>query len=177
MAEDEKEDTAGAAEAKSTEQEEFDVPIDKVKLQDSEGLRIVITKTTDNELSILVKSGGDIKEVSFFEVIGVLETAKNDMLQQQGGGQQQSAGPGQMSMETIILTEEDFELDADGRLAASGKKVGDAIQIPSPISELRNNAIENLRRQKGLTPEGEPMLKVVPGESKAKEASEKSEES
>jgi len=159
-----------------TPTQEVDVAIDKVKMQEHEALRIVITKTVDSELSILVKSGGEIKDVSFFEVMGVLETAKNDMMNQQNGGQQPTEAPGgQMQMETIILTSEDFELDADGRLAASGKKVGDAIQIPAPIVELRDNAIANLRRQKGETPEGTKMTIVPKAGEESKDASEESE--
>ena len=170
-----KEEAAGAVAMDSTEQqkpEEVDVPIDQVKMAEDEALRIVITKTKDNALSILVKTheGENVQEVSFFEVIGVLETAKSDMLNQQNG---QMAGPNPNQMVHITLEQEDFDLDADGRLAASGKKVGDVIQVPLMIAELRENSIQNLRRRKAQG-EGVPThMSVVPAEG---DSSEKTEE-
>lgn len=128
-------------------QEEFSVPIDKVKMQEDEDLRIVITKTKGGELSILIKSNDqDIKGVSFYEVIGVIETAKNDMLaQQQNGGDKQAEAP---QLTSIVLVQEDFDLDGDGRLAKSGLKVGDTIQMPNVIVQIRENAIADMKRKK-----------------------------
>lgn len=128
------------------EVKEVDVPIDQVKMQENEALRLVITKGKDNALSILVKTqeGDNVQEVSFFEVIGVLETAKSDMLNQQQGAPQNQ----EQQLVPITLEQEDFELDFDGRLAASGKKVGDVIQVPAMIAQLREQSIDSLKRRK-----------------------------
>ncbi len=171
-AEEKKEETAEAATGAGQQKpEEVDVPIDQVKMAEDEALRIVITKSKDNSLSILVKTheGENVHEVSFFEVVGVLETAKSDMLNQQNG----QAGPDPMQLVPITLEQEDFELDADGRLAASGKKVGDIIQVPLQVAQLREMSIQNLRRRKATEDgEGGPTHMSVIGGADSEEKSE-----
>lgn len=132
---------------------EIDCSVEQVKMQESEEIRVTITKTKTNELSIHVKTheGKDVRMVSFFELVGILATAQADLLRQEN--QPQSAP---MPMVAITLVEEDFVLDNQGQLAASGKKVGDILQIPAQVAELRDAAIENLKNTSGM-----PKMTVV----------------
>lgn len=136
--------TEGAIEeGKKEASQDVAVPIENVALQQDEVIRITIAKTKDNSLSLHVKTPEGESNVSFFEVIGLLETAKSDMLRQN----QPAAEEEKMKMVPITLNEYDFELDADGRLIASGKKVGDVLMVPEQISILRDTAIENMKRR------------------------------
>lgn len=128
------------------ESKEVDVLLDDVKMQEDEELRIVVTKTTDGSLTLNIKSKGNVNDVSFFEVVGLLTTAQGDLMRQNQSPQQQPQQ--QQQMVNITLQEEDFDLDQDGRLKQSGKKVGDVLQVPAQIAELREMSIAQMNARK-----------------------------
>jgi len=144
---------------KEVEVEEIDCAVDDVKMGENEVIRIIITKTKDNTMNLSIKSDTDskIQDISIFEVVGLIETAKSDMLAQ-------NQAPKEMPQRNvdIVLVQEDFDIDKaqGGQLAASGKKVGDILSVPEQIAAIREMAIKR-EKEKGSIKEDKSDLKKV----------------
>ena len=98
----------------------------KIKVQ------LVITMDDSNRITIS-STGGD--DVSIITAVGILETAKMDLL----ATSSQKEQPKEELVE-ITLTEMDFALDQSGYLEKQGKKVGDKSMMPSSLAILREQS-------------------------------------
>lgn len=105
------------------------------------------------KITVVIKNGDVISSIECKDapvpamVIGALEIAKTDILHQvMGLKPSESQIPDERVQ--ITLTEEDFLLDGgEGQLTAQKLKVGDTIDVPLPVFELREQAIQQLRRR------------------------------
>jgi hypothetical protein len=105
--------------------------LSEVELNAHESGRIIVTETEDGQVTISAKTKG---AVNVTYLVGLLEVAKNDILNRQEGDEHQQ------ETVDVVLEEIDFEMDVQGQLKSQGKKVGDTIQMPEQIAELRNTA-------------------------------------
>lgn len=112
--------------------------IAEVDLKESENVRVIITETTDGQVTISAKTQGPVN-VTY--LTGLLEVAKNDILNRQEEESQQE------SVE-VVLDQTDFDMDINGTLTEQGKKIGDAVSMPKQIAELRDAAKIQFARRK-----------------------------
>jgi hypothetical protein len=105
--------------------------LSEVELNAHESGRIIVTETEDGQVTISAKTKG---AVNVTYLVGLLEVAKNDILNRQEGDEHQQ------ETVDVVLEEIDFEMDVQGQLKSQGKKLGDTIQMPEQIAELRNTA-------------------------------------
>jgi hypothetical protein len=105
--------------------------ISDVALNKEDAARIIITESKDGVTTILAKTQGS---VSITYLAGLLEVAKNDILNQKNHQQREEAP---LEMIEVTLDETDFLMDHQGTLTAQGKVVGDLMKMPKPIVEMR----------------------------------------
>lgn len=101
----------------------------EVALKESESARIIITETTEGQVMISAKTQGPVN-VTY--LTGLLEVAKNDILNRQEEPEQESV--------EVVLDQTDFDMDINGTLTDQGKKIGDTVSMPKQIAELREAA-------------------------------------
>ncbi len=112
-------------------------------LADGDKLKITIVKKHSGEMSIQVETDEEGSS-SYYEVVGLIEVAKSDLIRQQN---QESEADRLSQTVEVAITEDDFKLDKTGRLERSGKKVGDIIEMPLGVAQLRGQAIQQMKLQ------------------------------
>lgn len=112
-------------------------------LADGDKLKITIVKRHSGEMSIQVEADEE-NSSSYYEAVGLIEVAKSDLINQQN---QESEADRLSQTVEVAITEDDFKLDKTGRLEKSGKKVGDIIEMPLGVAQLRGQAIQQMKLQ------------------------------
>lgn len=116
--------------------------LNAVALKEDETVRLIISESSDGTITISAKTK---QPATVTYLVGLLEVAKNDVLTRQQEDQSSEV------LVDIVLDELDFEMDHQGSLKKQGKVVGDTIQMPSAIAELRQAAKQQFTANKANT--------------------------
>jgi len=118
---------------------------DEPKLEEGVKMKIELSLFENGEVEMQILSE---EQPSVVEVLGSMDLAKSRFVQ----SMMEPTQPQQAPVNTIVsveLTQDDFDLDPHGQLAADGHKIGDVIQIPEQVAMLRQMAIQRLHSGKG----------------------------
>lgn len=111
--------------------------------------KVEITVAESGNISLNVNAEDNKNLPGTFELIGLIETVKADLIN--STAQEQAPQP-KMDMVEITLSEFDFNTPNSAWLKEQGYKIGDVVKMPREIAELRQQGIEKTNADTKVVP-------------------------